>query len=415
MAEGVGSFLQATVAADGLSARIDVLRRAGDGWRVTEVKSSTKPKEAHYVDLAFQWHVATAAGIEVREASVVLIDTTYVREGEVDPSRLLQEVDVTDSVVGWLDKVRAELALPYDSEARPDILPDKHCEVPYDCPFLEHCTAQLPDDDLYFAPGMRDKERTEFREAGKHRMVDLTDEDNVGDVVARARETFRTGRPYVDARLRDTLSAVAYPILFVDFEAVEPPIPRYEGTRPYQRLPFQWSGHVVREVGGDSTHEEFLWDEDSDPSAAFVQTLTSLVEGAATVGVYSQFERQTVNMLAKQGVPGAQALADQIVAKEFDLLKAVRTNVYDRAFRGSFSIKSVLPALVPGVDYKGLEVRDGDMAVAAYLETLNMPHGPERDAKRRALLAYCEQDTWAMVLILDRLYEMAGLGGGIRA
>ncbi|MBS1707666.1 MAG: DUF2779 domain-containing protein [Armatimonadetes bacterium] len=411
IASGRELFLQATIAADGLTARLDVLRQVGNSWRITEVKSSTKPKDSHYLDLAFQWHVAEAAGLQISRASVVHVDTSYVRDGELEATGMLKEVDVTDEVLLARASVLETLLAGRSSTDKPEILPGRHCTDPHECPFLDHCEKQLDPDDLYFAPGLYERDRVAFRAQGITRLQDLGDDHKVAAVVSRARDTVRFDRPAVEDGLAQDLD-VAFPVLFLDFEAVEPPVPLYDGTSPYQRLPFQWSAHVMDAQGAACRHFEFLWGESSDPSAAFVATLLPLVVGAATVAVYSTYERLTLKKLAEKGVPGADRLYKAFEPKEFDLLKVVRANVYHRDFRGSFSIKKVLPALAPGEGYDGLDVKDGEMAVVTYLQMLKTAPSPERDALRRGLLDYCRQDTWAMVVVYNELRALAGLVAG---
>lgn len=407
--DGATGFLQPTLAADGLVARLDVLRLVDGVWRVTEVKSSTKPKDTHCLDLAFQWRVAALAGVPVQEASVVHIDTKYVFDGDLDPQGLLTEVDVTKDVQAQFAAVDTTLLLRLDSGLRPEVAPGRHCTEPYECPFLSHCLDRLDPDDIYFAPSLHEKDRVALRARGIDLVTQIEDGEKVPAVVFKVREAARTGRPVLDPDLGPELDSVQHPVLFIDFEGIEPPVPRIPGTRPYQRLPFQWSAHRLTEPGGQVDHAEFLWDTAGDPSEAFVASLAPLVAEASTVAVYSSYEQQTLKRLADRGVPGSSGLLEDFLAKEWDLLKVIRSMVYVREFKGSFSIKYVLPALAPEEGYDDLAVKNGDEAVAAYLRLLAMPPGPERDRARQDLLDYCQKDTWAMVVVYRRLRALAGL------
>jgi hypothetical protein len=98
-----------------------------------------------------------------------------------------------------------------------------------------------------------------------------------------------------------------------------------------------------------------------------------------------------------------------IQSRLFDLLPVVREHVYHPAFAGSYSIKSVLPALVPEMTYDGMEVANGQAAGGAWESLVRGEVGcDERDRLRKALLDYCGQDTLAMVRLLDRLRMLAG-------
>jgi hypothetical protein len=87
-----------------------------------------------------------------------------------------------------------------------------------------------------------------------------------------------------------------------------------------------------------------------------------------------------------------------------DLLPFVRKHIYHPKFHGSLSVKSVLPALVPDMTYDGMEVADGNDAGLAWERIIRGELDPaERQQLKAALLAYCRQDTLAMVKILERL------------
>ena len=94
----------------------------------------------------------------------------------------------------------------------------------------------------------------------------------------------------------------------------------------------------------------------------------------------------------------------------------IQHHVYHPAFEGSFSLKYVLPALVPGVSYKDLVIVNGLVAsveIARLLFVAGKIPEAERARVRQDLLDYCERDTWAMVKLLERLqllaHERAGL------
>jgi hypothetical protein len=91
------------------------------------------------------------------------------------------------------------------------------------------------------------------------------------------------------------------------------------------------------------------------------------------------------------------ALSDRVV----DLLPIARECYYHPSQEGSWSIKSVLPAIAPDLHYDELEgVRHGGDAMLAYAEAI----APETTDQRRReierqLREYCKLDTFAMVRI----------------
>jgi hypothetical protein len=217
----------------------------------------------------------------------------------------------------------------------------------------------------------------------------------------------RSGEPWFGPELRGALSRdPMYPIHFIDFETVGGGLPLYAGIRPYQQVPFQWSNHIVDGRGLEPRHEEFLHLDRSDPRAAFAESLWRSVRSAATVVVYyAPFETSRVKELAADGIPFGAELADKLDGTVLDLWKVVKANVYHPAFNGSFSIKDVLPALIPEVSYAGLPIHDGDTASLRFMDMVGFRGLPEDepDAIARQLLEYCGLDTLAMVKILEFL------------
>ena len=179
--------------------------------------------------------------------------------------------------------------------------------------------------------------------------------------------------------------------------------PHDVSTRPYEVLPFQWSDHVLS-ADGSLTHEEFLAKGDEDPRREFAETLIAQLAGAATVVVYSSFEQTRLRQLADE-LPDLRPALETILSLSWvDLLQVVRSDYYHPDFHGSFSIKSVLPALVPEFGYGDLEIQQGELASLAFVEMVDADTSVERREQLRAdLLAYCGRDTEAMVRIVETL------------
>jgi hypothetical protein len=218
----------------------------------------------------------------------------------------------------------------------------------------------------------------------------------------------QTGKPWFSPELGEALNGLKYPLCLMDFETVNPAIPRFAGMRPYDQLPFQWSVHVQRQAGAEPEHYEFLATDASDPRREFISSLLATLGESGSIVVYSSFESQRLSELASW-FPDFADRIKVIQAHLFDLLPIVREHTYHPAYAGSYSIKSVLPALVPEMTYDGMEVADGQSAGGAWE---SLVHGGLDQAEcnriRKALLDYCGQDTLAMVKLLDRLRILAG-------
>jgi len=238
---------------------------------------------------------------------------------------------------------------------------------------------------------------------------DIPGDFELTDVQRRAATCVQTGQPWYDiGGLKAALAGLWYPLFFMDFETVNPAIPRFASMRPYDHLPFQWSVHVQRSPEANPEHFEFLATDGSDPRCEFITSLCEALGESGSIVVYNAgFESQRLSELAAW----LPEFADQIKktqARLWDLLPVVRNHVYHPAFAGSYSLKAVLPALIPNMSYKGLEVADGtDAGLAWEAFTRGGLDQVERDTIRKALLEYCRQDTLALVRLVTKLRSVS--------
>ncbi|MDE3118854.1 MAG: DUF2779 domain-containing protein, partial [Nitrospirota bacterium] len=215
---------------------------------------------------------------------------------------------------------------------------------------------------------------------------------------------------WVDARLQAALSSVRYPVHHLDFETFMPAIPKFPMTRPYQTIPTQWSNHVETEEG-QIRHEAYLCRDATDPREEFATTLLASLGREGSVCVYSDYERTVLQRLA-DALPSLRAELLQAIARLWDLLTIVKTHYYHPAFAGSFSIKTVLPALVPDLSYEDLDIREGGTAARAYQQmAFEETDWVEKERLREALLKYCERDTLAMVAVRKALSAKVSSAG----
>jgi hypothetical protein len=209
---------------------------------------------------------------------------------------------------------------------------------------------------------------------------------------------------HIDTNLNNALTDVEYPVHFLDFETIMPAIPKYADTRPYQTIPFQWSDHILYPDGAIE-HKEFLCEEDHDPRVDFTQSLLETLGNEGTIFIYTRYEQKILRDLSEH-LPQYTEDLNMLHSRFADLKAIIKDGYYNNAFHGSFSLKNVLPALVPEMDYQNLSIQEGGMASLEYLRMID-PKTPPMDKKeiRKNLLAYCGQDTFAMVKIREVLLE----------
>jgi len=403
VARGERVIYEAAFEAEGVFAAVDVLHREGEAWTLTEVKSSTTSKTEHVHDASVQTFVLRACGLDVQRIEIMHLnrECTYP-----DLSDLFARDDVTAQVEAFLPQVPALVAaqLAMLDGPIPEAAIGAHCDAPYECPFQNRCWAGVPDHhvtELYWVG----RKAWEYAAAGIQ-TVDRLPETALNNPVARRQvEAVRTGKRILAPGIGAKLDAFAEPIAVLDFETIQQAVPRFAGCHPYAQLPVQFS---VQRRGRSGSWEEYgyLARRGDDPRPELAEALVRAVEGAATVLAYNVgFEKSVIVALA-DAVPAHRAALQAIVPKLDDLLPVVRDHVYDPAFHGSFSIKSVLPVLVPGLGYSELVVAEGGTASAWLADLLLGPNEyppAEVERRREALLAYCARDTEAVVRLMEAL------------
>lgn len=398
---------------DRVLVRVDVLQRvtpqaASEAkWRLVEVKSSTRPKEEHLADLAIQAYVLRGVGIDLVACALMHVNTDYIyRGGEVELDKLFALEDLTAELAERWAQVSgrvAEMKEVLASGRVPPIEPGDHCRTPYECPFWAHCTKDKSDRWVYRLPG-GDRLPRDLIARGIQTIEEIPATTGLTPVQQRVKENVE----WIGPRLRRTLQNVRHPVHHLDFETFMPAVPRFAGTRPYQAVPIQWSNHIEHEDGA-VVHEEYLCSEVKDPREELVARLLQSLGTEGTICVYSGYERAVLERLS-EALPSLSKDIGAAVDRLWDLLAVIRAHYYHPAFRGSYSIKSVLPALVPHLAYADLEIQDGGAAAQLFERMLfHETDWVEQARIRDALLAYCKRDSLAMLEIRKALASRASI------
>lgn len=386
---------------DRVLVRVDILVRANtreDGvseWRLIEVKSSTKVKDVHLEDLAIQAYVLRGAGIAVVETGLLHVNTQYVYAGgDIDREQLFTLRDLTEEVRGRAAAVPQRLSRMQEMLAQaspPDLTPDYHCHSPYECPYWKHCTRDKADRWIYHLPGSR---KTAVVLASKG--IELIDDIPADVTLSLVQQRVKDNVEWIGVDLASVLEEPTYPVHHLDFETFMPAIPKFSGTRPYQVLPTQWSNHTEH-PDGLVAHTQFLCRDARDPREEFVVTLLESLGRQGSICVYSSYERTILEKLA-ESFPSLRRELKSVIERLWDLYQVVKDHYYHPAFEGSYSIKSVLPAVVPSLGYHDLVVQDGGSAAHEYYRMMfEETDWVEKERIAESLSNYCARDTQAML------------------
>ncbi|MBP7582738.1 MAG: DUF2779 domain-containing protein [Spirochaetes bacterium] len=410
---GIPAIYEAAFLHDGVLCFMDIIARRDGGWHAFEVKSSTRVTDTFLLDAALQNHVIEGSGTALAGVSIIHIDRDYVRRGPVRPVALFAVRPVTERVRAMRDAVAVNIlrmreALGGGSE--PDIQIGEHCFSPYRCDFMGHCWKGVPPDSVFDIARLPKREMFALYRSGITRIADVPAGHPLSPAQRLQVRCHATGEAHVDREwLRGFIDEVRWPAVFMDFESFMPAVPLFEGDRPYQQVPFQYSVHVQSAPGAEPEHREFLAGAVGDPRREFIDRLLADTGGDGSIIVYNRaFEEGVLRDMAHI-FPDLRDDIGRRISRLCDLMVPFREmRVYVPAMKGRCSIKNVLPALVPGSGYDQLAVSDGFQALAAY-ERLREERDIEAVARiRRELLEYCAMDSLAMVKLLERLMDEAG-------
>lgn len=400
-ADSVPALFEPAFVHQGVVVRADVLERLpGGGWRLVEVKSTTRLKGVFLLDAAVQLWVLRGAGLDVREAAVLTLNREYVYEGgEHDLDALFLLHPVTNEANGLLETIGSNVAAMKAvlMEPRPpDIEPGDHCFAPYECPYHAHCTRDIahPDHGIDELPWLGERRRVQLRGMGIEEIRDIPEDFPLTHLQRIVRQAVKEDRPIVHGNIQRAIARARSPVRYLDFETCSPAIPRFAGTRPYDAIPFLFSVHTRRN-GFPADHVDYLHEGNDDPRPQLAEHLVGALGHGGSICTYSGYERQVVRTLAA-ALPERAAELGAFEARILDLLPVVRNGYYHPEFRGSFSIKSVLPVLAPDSGYDHLAIADGQTAAARYLLALSNEDPQERNQTFEDLRAYCARDTLAL-------------------
>ena len=424
MEQGVDNICEASFALEGHYCAVDILCRNGDGWDIYEVKSSSFPEcdgeetklEKYAPDIAYQKWVLTQCGVKVINTYLVCLNSSYVRHGVLDIKSLFVIIDMHDLVDNEYLKVPAQSSQALKilgMKDEPDFDLSEHCMKPYTCAFFDYCKRQhgVPQDeptvfDLY---RMNFSKKLEHYHAGRITFGALRTE-KLNDKQQMQVECTLNQKEHINVvGIRDFLSNLSYPLYFLDFETLQQAIPQFDGQKPYQQITFQYSLHIKESASAPYQHKEFLAPSDgTDPRRVVAEQLCKDIPmNICTLAYNKGFECSRIKELAMM-YPDLAVHLMNIQEHIQDLLTPFQSGYYYvPAMGGSFSIKSVLPALFPDdaeLNYHNLDERcqNGGNAMTLFPKIQDMSP-EEAKASREALLRYCELDTWAMVKVWERL------------
>ncbi len=406
MAAGENVIYEAAFVHDEVLVLVDVLVRDGEKWKAYEVKSSLRLSKSYYQDASLQYYVLTGTGLPISDFSLVHVNSDYVRNGALDLNQFFVIVSIMkqakEQLASIIEKINSHKEVLSGPQI-PEVAIGEQCFSPYECDYRGQCWKHLPDGSVFELTGINRSEQARLFKEG-YVTTELVPEAESLPLLARLQvKTKKTQEAFIDKeKLKGFLEPLGNHIFFLDIENFQPAIPKYNGTKPFAALPFAFSLHE-RKPDGTLVYHSFIAESGPDPRKEFIQKFLALTEGESVILAYDiTAERMSLNLLRQQ-FPEFSIELEQRTKRLRDLMQPFQQGWYHGPkMNGSISLKSVLPALVPGMDYSHLAIQNGNHAMAIY-EKLDNEDLFSRAEKLTALAEYCELDTMSMVKIFEVL------------
>jgi len=404
--------MQKTFIDGDFEARSDILIRNSktNKWDIYEVKSVTKPESEHYYDTTFQ-SIVMEKHIDIENIFILHVNNEYVRQGDFDLAQFL----IAENVNGKVQELKEE-TLNMMKECQMLVATHNYktateCYKPKECRCKELCFPNLPDDSIYNLSRVTEKKIIELREMDILDIKDVPDDYKLTTNQKIQVEVAKRNAILADKKaIKEELANLSYPIYFLDYETYDPAIPMYDGYKPYQQMVFQYSLHVLESADDKSLkHYEYVVKDTCEPCKELVADLQTHIGKEGSVIVWYKAFECTRNKEMGEICTDFKDFLEDLNGRVYDFMDIFKNNLYvDPKFKGSNSIKDVLPVLVPELSYKTLNIHNGSMAMVGWYKMVYENSTAQEKAQiLKDLLVYCEQDTLAMVRIWEFLKKLS--------
>ncbi|MBT7903583.1 DUF2779 domain-containing protein [Candidatus Woesearchaeota archaeon] len=399
------TIIEAGFKEDNLFVRSDVLKFTDNGWNLYEIKSTTSVKPQHITDLAFQKFLIEKTGIKINKCFVLFLNKAFVKHGKINPEEIVFKKEVTEQV-GLIDDIETNIdkyLYIMQQEKAPEMTISKGCNNPYECPLKSECWGTLPSNNV--------TQLTNWRQYWKLFEEGIQDINDVPkDTILKPKdEVIRKAAVEKKVQiskehLKHFMNTLVFPLYHFDFETFDTAVPIYDKSRPYQKIPFQYSLHIQHK-DGKIEHFEYLADGKEDPRFKLLEQLESQIEGTGSVVVFNKsFEIMVLTKLAEDFSNHAEWI-NKVLGRIVDLATPFQGfHYYCPTQKGRYSIKKVMPAIT-GKGYDNLEINNGAEASVQYFNSHIKNNTPDPNL-RENLLRYCCLDTEGMIWIINELNKL---------
>ena len=417
LAAKTATLFQPIFELDGFLALVDVLdlNSETNGYSIREIKSSTKPKEEHLHDVAFQTLLVRRCGVKIERIFIVHLNPGYERSGDLDLASLFTTADMTAKV----DEIAGTVAREIE-EARTYLLNDVEPSGPCSCIYKgrsRHCSTfrysnpHVPEYSVHDISriGNSPKKLKEMIDAGVFALENIPTHINLSDIQQAQIRAYNSGETLIKKEaIAGELKKLKFPLYFIDYETYPSAIPLFEKYAPYHHVPFQYSLHIARSPDEEPLHMEFLHTALEDPSKLFVRSLQKNIGSIGSVVVWNKSFESGINEDLARRLPDVLGFIADLNDRIYDLKEIFSKQYYvHKNLWGKVSIKNVLPVLAPHLNYSSLDIQEGGAASITWCKIVSGRLSKEECSHLcEALKKYCGMDSYAMYAIWRALHDM---------
>lgn len=374
---------------------------------ITEIKATTGVKDEHLLDVGFQLYILKNSGISLNKIQIGHLNRNYHLQESLKLDELFVFNDVTKEVFEYQNQLEKELQEMLRLEINPERYLGKHCSSGVGCVFKEDCWKDLGDDTILNLRRDVSGKKYELHRAGVKKIKDIPEYVKLTKFQSLQKEAEILDSPVIDTLfVNEALNGIEFPLFFLDFETISFGVPKYQGTTPFQQVPFQASIHEWKKPKASLRHYSFLQENASDPRSGLIRFLIQNLGDVGTIVAYhASFEISRMYELIRV-CPDKEEEIVKLINRVWDLEKIFEKGYVHKDFKGSTSIKKIIEVLCPELSYDDLNIQNGAVASVLYNRLIDpTTEKKERIKIKNDLEAYCERDTYSMYAILKKILE----------
>jgi hypothetical protein len=404
IAKGVDTIYEATFIYNDLLVMVDVLHKHEDKWIAYEVKSSLKITDTYVKDACFQYYVIKNCLPDLMDFNLLTLNPKYVLEGELEIKKLFKTTSVMKDAIKNSDYFahKSQIAkLTLEQGKIPDIKIGTHCFQPYECDFLGTCWKDSKETNSVLTLGKLTKQEIfDLYDQNIKRITDI-DINTIAskEIKIQVKASIEQKEQFDISEISAFTSNIKQPACSLDIEVWMPAIPYYEGTRPFQQIPFLFS--MIYEENNEIKRHSYFKPIEEDLRKEFLEKILYITKDFQSILMYDKSLEETVlNQLA---VLYPEYLKDinNFKSKIIDLAEPIKKgNYYHPDMKGNFTLKSIAPLVNQEAGFNSLDIQSGISAMYIY-ESLLEQNAIEGEHIKQQLIEYCEMDALITYQLLN--------------